>query len=379
MAYHLTPEKKLILFLSRVNPSPHTMKTAEHLLKESTHPIDFTALKDLADMNGVSSLLYQNVRTLNGVPEEIVDKLKNVYLCTMRTNIVKAKEILRIVSLLNAEGVNAMPLKGPIASDVIFGDPGLYPSSDIDILVRPSELEMTKEILLKIGYREIDEVLERDTLSARDSRYTLTFGNGTYVIEIHWNLVFRYFNIPPAFWWEDTGVLEYEVTKIPALSKERYLLYTLFRLYCHRFVPLKFLVLSAELINKYGKEIRWDQLLAFAEQYRMSRVVYFILKLLDELLGANIPEELADRKIFGYEFLKKVTLSGLFHRTTRIHLRMVPYTILQDTPLDMLRILVRRVFPTTGEIRLRYGLPPNSKRLFLYYFLNPLLLLLRRR
>src|SRR5512143_1158160 len=110
MAYHLTPEKKLILFLSRVNPSPQAIKTAEHMLKGSTDPIDFTALKDLADMNGVSSLLYQNVRTLNGVPKTIMDKLKNVYLCTMRANIMKAKEILRIVSLLNAEGINAMPL-----------------------------------------------------------------------------------------------------------------------------------------------------------------------------------------------------------------------------------------------------------------------------
>ena len=72
-------------------------------------------------------------------------------------------------------------------------------------------------------------------------------------------------------------------------------------------------------------------------------------------------------------------LSGLFRETVRVHLRMFVYTFLLDSPLDAMRVVMKRVFPDAGELRLRFGLPENSKRVYLYYLLNPFLLLLRRR
>jgi hypothetical protein len=57
---------------------------------------------------------------------------------------------------------------------------------------------------------------------------------------------------------------------------------------------------------------------------------------------------------------------------------MFVYASLQETPLDMVKILAGRVFPDASEIRLRHHLPAGSKRVYIYYLLNPILLLTRK-
>lgn len=48
-----------------------------------------------------------------------------------------SREVLRIIRLLQEAGIEAIPLKGSLFSDVVLGDLGIYPTSDIDLLVRP--------------------------------------------------------------------------------------------------------------------------------------------------------------------------------------------------------------------------------------------------
>jgi hypothetical protein len=284
--------------------------------------------------------------------------------------------MIGIITRLKEVGVEAIPLKGPVASDLIFGNPGLYPSSDLDILVKPPDLERTKRALLESGYREDSGTDERDMLRGT---YHLTFQNDRYVVEVHWTLAFRYFDIPSGFWWEETGLVEYEGTEMKTLSAERYILYTVFRLYRHAFRPLRFFVLIAEIIRKYRDEIVWEKLISFAQTYKMRRLLLFTLKLLKETLGAEVPDSVAQRPLYGYRFLKRLVFSGLFHGVKRIHLRMLLYTFLQETPLDTAGVLLRRIFPSPSEIRLRYSLPPGSKKTYAYYLLNPLLMIFRKR
>lgn len=379
MSCLLSPEKKIILLLSRANPSASAMKNAEDLL-EDRRPVDYAAMAALASMNGVSPLLYHNLKAFDRVaekaPRNVIDQLRTAFLLTVKDNAAKIGEIVRVIDFLRAKGIESIPLKGPFASDVILGSPGLYPSSDIDILVRPSDLDGTVRALMDMGYVKSGGVDERDMLRGT---YHLTFHSDRYVIEVHWTLTFRYFDIPPEFWWEETEAAEYEGTEIHMLSPERYILHTIFRLYNKAFRPLKFFVLPAEIINRHKERIDWYKLLSFAGRYRMERLVLFTLRLLNDLLGASIPDRIADARIYGYDFLKRVVISGLFQEDSRTHARMLLFTILQDTPFDTLKVLLGRAFPDESEIRLRYGLSHGSRKVYFYYFLNPLLLLFGKR
>lgn len=373
---NLKPEQKLILLLSRVNPSHEVLEDIKRLIENKEYPVDYDRTLKLAGSNEVLSLLHNNLKDIDAISSAIKNKLNNAYLLTLKNNIVQAEEIVRLLTLFKKNYIEAIPLKGAIASDIIFGDPGLYLSTDIDILVKPSDIPKVDKVLKERGYKKNEGISESALLS---SHYHLLFQKGRYHVEVHWNLVKRYFQIPPEFWWKDVQKTEYEGMKITSLSVECYIMYTVFRVFDHGLRPLKFFVLISEIINKYQDEIDWQKLLSFSKRYKMERLMTFTLKLLNDILGTNIPYYIIKKKIAGYETYKKVIISGLFHDVKRPHLRMLSYTFLLDTPQDIAKIIARRFFPSSGEIRLRYGLNEKSKKVYAYYILNPVFVLLKRR
>ncbi len=373
--FNLGPEERLVLSLARTDVPAEVMKDVRKTV-EGGAPIDFQKVLKLAVLNQVSPLLYRNRMMLGRVTDEVIEELRGAYLHTLRKNTLHARETLRLIGLLYDAGVQSIPLKGSIASDIILKDPGLYPTSDIDLLVRPAELKKAEEVLLEAGYEKEKGFSEEDLLAGH---YHLIFNNGTYVVEAHWNLVRRYFEVPPEFWWEERTETEYGGLRISQLSPERYLLYAIFHLFIHGFRPLKFSVLISELTRRYREELDWEKLLSSAERHKMTRLTIFTLRLLHELLGTDIPDTLRMRHVHGYGFLRKAVLSGLFGGVTRPHLNMLNYALLLDGPGDMARVVLGRVFPDAAELRLRFGLPENSKKIYLYYLLNPFILALRKR
>jgi hypothetical protein len=372
----LTPEEKIILLLSRLNPSVEVLKEVRKLAQEQNITINYDEMCRMALKNGVGSLLYINLKGTDILPDEMMQKLKNAYLYTFQKNAYIYSETIRILKLLRENGVDAVPLKGAIASEMIFGNPGFYPSADIDILVHPENLSDAERVLGGAGYAGNQTIDKVDLLT---DHYHLILQKGVYVVELHWNLVKRYFTIPPDFWWEGIRETEHEGSKILLLSPERYIIYTIFRLFDHSFRPLKFFVLISGIIGRHRKDIDWEKLFLLSKKYSMERLVWFTLRLLKEMLGTEVPDSIMKRRLLWYENLKRLILAGLFYEVKKPHLRMFMYTTLLETPSDFLKMLLRRFFPNSGEIRLRYGLSGNSKSVYAYYVLNPFFVLLKKR
>ena len=140
------------------------------------------------------------------------------------------------------------------------------------------------------------------------------------------------------------------------------------------------MVLVAQFINSKHDEIDWQKVVGYAERFKMTRLVYFVLKLLRELLAANVPEKYIQHRITGYDYLSKLVVAGFFQGEQRAHLKMLAYIYLLDSPLDVIAVAINRVFPSVGEIRLRYDISQDETlKTALYYFLNPVFLLFRKR
>ena len=54
--------------------------------------------------------------------------------------------------MLADAGVRSTALKGPLLGEAIYGDPGRRPSSDIDLLVSPEQLQTAVEVVRGLGY-----------------------------------------------------------------------------------------------------------------------------------------------------------------------------------------------------------------------------------
>lgn len=208
----------------------------------------------------------------------------------------------------------------------------------------------------------------------RLSHYHLVFRKEKHYVEMHWNLVKRYFSIDPEFWWKQTTLLIYKQQNIRNLSPENYLLYLIFRLYSHQFYPLKFFMIISAFLKKNYENINWKQFHETVLNVRMERLTVFTFRLISELWATRTPSFISRKKSIGYSFLKNLVLKGVFARRRPSIIKKIYFLLLLDSPGDVMKFLLRLIFPDKGEILLRYKIPEHSKKIYIYSILNPILL-----
>ncbi len=150
-------------------------------------------LLPLAVQNGVAGFIYRNTKNLNALTDHVRTGLSEIYRHTTFRNLDQLGETVNILKTLAANGITAIPLKGVVASEMIFDDLGVYPSSDIDILVRPEDLDAAKQVLQeRAGYTAVPGRSEEDLQGAH---YHYILHKKQYLLELHWNLTKRYFEV----------------------------------------------------------------------------------------------------------------------------------------------------------------------------------------
>jgi hypothetical protein len=371
----LSDEENVLLLLSIPVPEKRAKnKLSEILIKN--HSINQKKIYRLALANGVAGFVYKNAKEKNVFPDAIIKDLHTIYMQTAYKNMHFLKETLAVLQLLHHHNIITVPLKGSMANDLVFNDFGVYPSGDIDILVHPSDLQQAKEELChKAGYDRVQEISEQDLLS---NHYHLMLTNKTTLLEIHWNLVKRYFEIPSDFWFEGSRQIVWNGVHTYELAIEKYIMYHIFRLFDHCFYPLRFYVLLGSIIDQNADRINWEELIHFAGQYNMKKLVIFSFGLLNDVLETNIPEKFLPEKNIGYKLFKDMAFKGIFSGIQNKHRRMMLYTLILVNPGTLLCVFTKRIFPSKGELRLRYNIPPESKKIYLFYIFNPFLLLFKK-
>jgi hypothetical protein len=332
----------------------------------------------LASEQGVSGLVYKNISKMQNVPEEVLARFQNAYRSILRNNILLAAETDRLIDLLAARGIEVIPLKGTVTAELIFGDLGLYPSGDIDILVPMKDISMVKDMLEADGYHLKDRAFNEHKEFFLQELYHISLSSERFTVEPHWNLFMRYFTAPPEFWWEESITISAGERRYRFLSPERNILYTSFRNFYKGFTPLRFLVLTAAIISHYKDEIDWEKLFGYAETFHFENVLRVNLKLCKDFLDAPIPSQYAcikgQRIKMLYRLITKMVLSA-----NDIHpLHKAGLLFLRDDLKGISRILLRRLFPPMGEIVSRYRLTPGTGKAVAYYAFNPMLLLLKK-
>jgi len=400
-------ETKLLFLLSRVSLDDGVMAEAQALIDAGA---DWDSLTSLAIKHGTINFIYKNLLKLrapiemeskndfipacpesvlktrgmdftgmtDSIPQNVMEKFKTIYYQTLRSNILQAAELERILEGMEQQGLEAIVLKGPITSEKIFGDLGIYPSSDSDILVKVEDIDQTKAFLETRGYRLNDKSFSEHKDFFIKELYHISLSNAQFTIEPHWNLFYRNFTTPPEFWWEESISISSNGRNYRFLSPEKNILYTAFRLFSKNYEQLRYLVMVAEIVRHYKEEVDWDKLFLNAKRFHFVNVLKVTLNLCRELLGTPVDERFCEikgvRARILYQFVRSMVLNGSDFNPVR----KILLSFLRDDLSGACKVLLRRLFPSMGEIVSRYRLPAGSNRALLYYFLNPILVLSRR-
>ena len=365
-----------LLFLSRSRPASPVLEQAQKLIDSG---MNWDALMAEAGRHGTSGFIYKNLQALENIPRKVLARFDNVHNQMLRHNVMLASEADRLLDALNAKGVEVITLKGPLTAEMIFGDIGLYPSGDIDMLIKVEDIDLVVGCLESEGYQLNDKGFDTYRDFYIKELYHISLSNGRYTVEPHWNLFFRYFTTPPEFWWEDSRTVIKADREYRFLSPEKDILYNSFRIFTKNFFPLRFLVMVAELIRFYEDEIDWDLMCRCARRYRFENVLGTVLLMSADLLGAKVPAEYARTRGGRSKLLYNMSVNMMFSETVPHPFHKIALVFMRDDIAGAARVILRRLFPSMGEIISRYKLSEGSPKAVIYYLLNPFFLYTRRR
>jgi len=160
-------------------------------LLEGWSPVDWGAVLDLADRHGTSSLLYRNLSHLpSAVPSSALAVLAQRYQTNVHKSLFLTRELIRILDCLDGLGIEVLPYKGLVLSEMYYGDMALRQSGDLDLFVRKREVAGIKTAVRELGYTvrvPIPEEAEQDYISS-GYEYTFDSAVGKNVLELQWAL-----------------------------------------------------------------------------------------------------------------------------------------------------------------------------------------------
>jgi hypothetical protein len=287
------PEVELLLRCARTAVDAIGATRVRALLRQG---VDWDAVIGMAGPHGVIPLLYSNLSVIAPglVPEGTLEQLRRQYRGNAYHNFLLMLELRRLLALLEAHDISAIPFKGPALACSVYGDLSLRQFGDLDILVRKQDARRAKVILLSQGYRTGFDLSPAQESAYLKSGYAfeLARDDGRMYLEVHWAITPRYFCAPldPERFWERLEPISLAGTTVNGLSPGDLLLALCLHSSKHGWDRLKWVCDIAELLGR-NMRIDWESVMRQAEAVGSKRMLFIGLLLARDLLGANLTEQ----------------------------------------------------------------------------------------
>ena len=190
----LSAELRLLLLCARAIMEPRRSAAFYTALGECP---DTSRLCEAAIQQGMVGHLFSLVskrqpdgQTAAPGPAGLLERLTELQRIASRRSLRQTAQLLRLIEQFREAGIDAMPYKGPVSAQCLYGDVALRTWEDLDLIARHEQMPLLREVLLKNGFVDANpfntRVLERkhrgwgeNAFAAKDS--------GLY-LDVHWNV-----------------------------------------------------------------------------------------------------------------------------------------------------------------------------------------------
>ena len=278
----------LILECSRIRPDPNELR------RLAVQCSDWDQLIRSASRHRVTPLMFWTLNQAcpDAVPPEILAKLRESFRQSTKHNLTFANELLRLLDLFGQAGIQAIPFKGPALAWMVYEAPGLRRMSDLDLLIPQRDLSCALDLLTSNGYRQLaPQIGMRFFLDT--GQLALKRADGL-TVDLHWRLVAAHFDpLDAAQIRARLAPIDVAGRLTPAFCPEDLLTFLCVHGAKHGWDSLAGICDLDRLIA--SRSLDWDAILSRAARQRISRVVSLGLCLAQDLLGSNLPPEVAKR------------------------------------------------------------------------------------
>lgn len=256
---------------------------------------DWDELYELAIRSALFPVFYKRLKNLQNIPAQFYSKLKNLYLLSLRRNLLLEQELFKITDYFHGLNITVIPLKGPVLARYLYNDLALRQAScDLDLLVPYGRIEEIENGLRDLGYALADNSRQR---LVEKLRYTPAVSlkkdfnmQESISLDLHKNIR-RFLGIDPyPQIWENIRLFNLGGHQVWIPHDEDLLLYlSMVSISTFEFVELKYVYDVHNLVSLKGETLNWQDLSSKAERAGVAYALYFALRLSQEFFKTNIP------------------------------------------------------------------------------------------
>lgn len=253
---------------------------------------DWRQFVDCIGLHGLSGIIYSALGAVIGrIPSETWRDLERAAVLQRLLQTRLRHNLTEILDILEGAGIAAVPLKGPILGERLYGDASLRVSSDLDLLVAPEQLESAITALVAADYQVDPLALRRGP--RKHLHHVQLHGADGLLVELHFHLLASFGALLPSSEFLDRAIAyqapngrEYRV-----LRGEDELIYLLAHAATHLFERLawlydvKMLLLRTPSLNVTIAAER-------ARRHGLGNVFQFATGVLREQLGIDLENPL---------------------------------------------------------------------------------------
>lgn len=374
-------ELKLLLERIRLQPQPLEPSSLQALIPLIT---DWDFFMELCHRHGLVGIVSKRIAqdSPDLFPTPFLRTLHSSFFRSATRSMALSGTLLEIVMLFSQNDIGALPFKGPLLAQKLYGAIGLRSFGDLDVLIKQDDLHRAATLLGAAGFSpEVPPVLMATvTFSCHEDSLSFFRESDRSTVELHWDMSGCYLASPLAF--QDVFQKSHHTSlggqKIACLTQEDLLVYLCIHGTKHTWERLEWLYSVAILLDTCPN-LDWDIILERTTQWQCRRILFLGLHLCHDLLGSSLPPRIQnlirqEPRVLGLG--RRTTISICSQGATRTsapkeRLRFSTFHLLvRDDPWDGLSYGLRLLFRPTVKEWQACTLPPRLT--FLYYGLRPL-------
>jgi hypothetical protein len=296
----LTGEQRILCLGSRTTLVP---AARQRLAATAAAGLDWERLWSLGHLHEVIPLLSESLPDVLGeaVPGEWLERARRRRFVTLSANARLGETLIRVLAGLADAGLDAMPVKGLVIAERLYGSLSLRPAADLDVLVRPGDLPAARNVLRELGFTQrAVPGFKALTHEFHDPAWGIGSGPEHIRLELHWALWSdSERRLGTAGLWERAVPASLLDHPVRVLSPED----TLLHLAIHRTrsaLRLRWVVDIAELLRRQGSGLDWSAYLERARLAGARTASWVVLGLAGDLLDAPVPAEVMSELRVGW-------------------------------------------------------------------------------
>jgi hypothetical protein len=338
------------------------------LIELSAHA--WQVLVDGAHQHYLAPLLYQRLKREALVPPQVLEALRLSYYRNLAENARKFALLGQVLARLGEAGMRVILLKGAYLADQVYGDVGLRPMGDFDLLLPRPEVQRAFGILQGMGFQA--ERPFREEAYGKLHYHSPQLEMDGVIIELHWSLTLESTlrQLDPAVFWDRARRVNLQGVEAWALCPGDLLLHlSVHAAYGHRFSgQLHSLVDLDRALAKEGPGIDWPAFIHTCRTWQAQRGTYLTLRLMDDVLETHVPAHVLSA-------LRPPNWTEQPLEWARVHLFQTEPVLSEyftdliygTNPWERFSALLKGLFPSRGLMSMIYGIPTHSWRIVALY------------